>query len=607
MIITKIEVKGKEREPAVVKLQKGLNVISGASNTGKSYICQCIQFILGAEKPPKSIEESKGYTSLEVTFEQNDGALFVLKRELAINADITFIESEITKILKPNHKGKDNLSAVFLEKAGVGNKVLVTGVESLNHATLTLRIFEKLFLVDENKIITDDSPLGTGQNTEKTLEKSLLKTLLTGNDDSVVLGLKKDKESKQSLDTKIANLEDFLRKYFPEKQSDVDENKIQKLLSDIELIEASIERAESKLDSLLRVGNEGIEKRNKLASKSEALSRKLDEDNTVLERFHLLLSKYSSDRERLEANSEAVKYVDSHYVANCPTCGSELDDASDISLDLVITSNTSEIKKIDAKVEGLHSTINDIENHKNCIANELALITVELEELESRYDPNISKAIQELRSLIRALINNKEGLNVEYSAEIKRGEILQEIGTLQNKHDDITDKYEIPDFTSEVQGLMKEISDILVRWDFPNGHVITYDDDNRDIFIGGKPRGHLGKGYRAICLSAFAIGMMSYLSKAGRHPGFLVLDSPLTSYKQRDEVQVPFGEEDEQSFIENNLIYAFYRDLCDFYNDKQIIVLDNQEPSEDLIDNMKYIHFSGNEDVGRYGFFLPVK
>ena len=60
MIITKIEVKGEGKEPAIVKLTKGLNVISGASDTGKSYIFQCVQFILGAEKAPKSIDEAKG-------------------------------------------------------------------------------------------------------------------------------------------------------------------------------------------------------------------------------------------------------------------------------------------------------------------------------------------------------------------------------------------------------------------------------------------------------------------------------------------------------------------------------------------------------------------
>lgn len=601
MIITKIEVKGDEKKPAIVTLEKGLNVISGASDTGKSYICQCIQFILGAEKAPKSIDQAKGYSSLEVTFQESDGNYFVLKRELKNNNDITLVENDITKILKPNHKGKNNLSNYFLEKIGIGKKILVSGTQSLNHSTLTLRILEKLFLVDETRIITDHSPLGKGQNTEKTLEQSFLKTLLTGSDDSDILMLKKRKESKQSINIKIENLEDFMNRYFF--SDEMDEEILKKLSENIEATENSIEMAELELDSLLKTSSKDIERRNSLASSSAILNRKLDEDNTVLERFNLLLSKYSSDRERLEANSEAAKYIDSYYVANCPTCGCVLDDTSDISVELVLSSNSSEIRKIDIKVEGLYSTIQEIEEHKDLISNELVSMKGELQQLENSLDPNISKMIIENRKLIRSLTENKEKLSAEFNVKIKRGQILKEIGSLQVEHDEIADKYAIPDFTKEIKQLMQEISNILVRWDFPNGNIVSYDEKNRDISIGGKPRGHFGKGYRAICFSAFVIGMMNYLYEKNRHPGFLVLDSPLTTYKQRDEVSS--GEESEQTYIANNLIYAFYRDLCDFYNDKQIIVLDNQEPSEDMFGNMNYIHFSKNEDIGRYGFF-PV-
>ena len=571
MIITKIEVKGDEKKAAIVTLKKGLNVISGASDTGKSYIFQCVQFILGAEKVPKPINEAKGYSSLEVAFEESDGGSFILKRELKNNSDITLVENDVAKIIKAKHQGKGNLSSYFLGKIGIGDQVLVSGTESLNHYSLTLRILEKLFLVDEARIITDDSPLGKGQNTEKTLETSLLKTLLTGCDDSDVQMLRRRKQSKQSLHIKIDNLEDFMSRYFS--SDDVDENRIKKLSNKVYVIEKSIEIAESKLDTLLKTGNEGIERRNNLASRSEVLNRKLDEDSTVLERFHLLLSKYSSNIERLKASSEAAKYVDSHYVANCPTCGSVLDDKSEISVELVLSSNASEIKKINRKVEGLCSTIHEIKEHKDAISNELVALGEELHELGNSLDPNISKMITETRSVIKSLTEKKENLTADLNLEVKRGKILKEIESLQFEHDDIADKYEIPDFSNELQQLIQEISNVLIRWDFPNGKQVTYDKKNRDISIGGKSRGHFGKGYRAICFSAFVIGLMNYLCGKNRHPGFLVLDSPLTTYKERDEVSS--GEESEQAFITNNLIHAFYRDLCDFYNDKQIIVLDN--------------------------------
>ncbi len=170
------------------------------------------------------------------------------------------------------------------------------------------------------------------------------------------------------------------------------------------------------------------------------------------------------------------------------------------------------------------------------------------------------------------------------------------------EHDKITDIYEFPSFASELGEFTKEISTILGRWGFPNSKAVSFDKSTRDIVVGGKPRSHFGKGYRAICFSAFAVALMAYLKEKNRHPGFLILDSPLTTYKERDEV-APIEEEDEQTHMANNLIYGFYRDLCDFYKDSQIIVLDNQEPDRDLLKHMNYTHFSRNEHIGRYGFF----
>ena len=46
--------------PAYVEFQSGLNVICGASDTGKSFIVESIDFLLGAKKM-KDIPERTGY------------------------------------------------------------------------------------------------------------------------------------------------------------------------------------------------------------------------------------------------------------------------------------------------------------------------------------------------------------------------------------------------------------------------------------------------------------------------------------------------------------------------------------------------------------------
>ncbi len=131
MIIKKLEVKGAKKESASIELDTGLNVIAGASDTGKSYITKCFQFIFGTETPPKQIDEAKGYTHLEVTFETEDGGSFILSRELKERAEVvcTEIDKDNTvTVLKPNHKGKPNLSEFFLSKIDLNNKVLAKGL-----------------------------------------------------------------------------------------------------------------------------------------------------------------------------------------------------------------------------------------------------------------------------------------------------------------------------------------------------------------------------------------------------------------------------------------------------------------------------------------------
>lgn len=61
--IKELRITGTGMEDAAVVLEKGLNVINGPSNTGKSYIFKCIDYMFGADKL-KEIEESKGYENI---------------------------------------------------------------------------------------------------------------------------------------------------------------------------------------------------------------------------------------------------------------------------------------------------------------------------------------------------------------------------------------------------------------------------------------------------------------------------------------------------------------------------------------------------------------
>lgn len=158
--------------------------------------------------------------------------------------------------------------------------------------------------------------------------------------------------------------------------------------------------------------------------------------------------------------------------------------------------------------------------------------------------------------------------------------------------------YSVEEFDELQKALGVKIKEILGRCGFPDCKPVTFDIKTRDIVIGVSPRKNFGKGHRAVAFSAFVLGLMEVIKEAGRHPGFVVLDSPLTAYKEGDGE--PDAERDEVSL---DLVYAFYRDIADNYKDSQVIILENKEPDVGIIGLVDYQHFTRSRSHGRFGFF----
>ncbi len=87
------------------------------------------------------------------------------------------------------------------------------------------------------------------------------------------------------------------------------------------------------------------------------------------------------------------------------------------------------------------------------------------------------------------------------------------------------------------------------------------------------------------------------------HPRFVILDSPLTTFKQgrdkRDRLQEDVPTE---SILDAGIEASFWRSLTKVPPGLQIIVLDNKEPPEDLIEKISYEWFAGSVDGKRQGY-----
>lgn len=150
--------------------------------------------------------------------------------------------------------------------------------------------------------------------------------------------------------------------------------------------------------------------------------------------------------------------------------------------------------------------------------------------------------------------------------------------------------------SSSIDRFSTLILDMLKEWHFPNVQRVHFDQRLRDLVIDGKNRTSFGKGLRAITQSAFSIGLLQYCrQQMTPHPGFVILDSPLLSYKEPD------GDEDD--LRHTDLKARFYQYLEKIPIDQQVIIIENTDPPPEIQGMSQAIKFTGILGDGRAGLF----
>lgn len=599
--LRKILFRGPEKETAL-PFSSGINVVCGASDTGKSFLAESIDFMLGGSRL-REITELAHYTEIELDLVTSDGQNWRLQRAVSggnfelVNLDNPASESVV---LKQKHvQGKtDNLSGFLLEQIGLLSKEILKSSVKATTQGLSFRNLARLTLVQEDEIQQKGSPFWSGQFTTKTSELATIKLLLTGIDDSTVIAVG---DSGINNDVHISLIDELLADLAVEIE-DMGEDR-HELTSQLTIIENSIDSqreslatAQKQLDQLLQRRGVAFEERSKI-------QRRLDEISELLARFSLLHDHYTVDIDRLKSIQESgliFMYID---VIACPHCGADpdhqhLEKICDGDVDSIITSATAEMQKIERLLTELNSTVTDLQceadrldtDYKDYDAvyqhlNKTILETVAPEVNVYRYSytelvderADVQKSI-DLFSRHDRLVDRKAKLNSIPPAKEEKNEV--QIG--------------IPE--SVAHRLSLKISSILKAWHFPGGCHVSFDKDSSDFVIDGKPRGSRGKGLRAITHAAVSVALLEFCQENGlSHPGFLVLDSPLLAYYK------PEGE-DDAVLQHTDLKEKFYDYLVKHHNaDSQILIIENPHPPESMDGMITMTIFTSNTNAGRFG------
>ncbi|WP_294218021.1 AAA family ATPase [uncultured Chryseobacterium sp.] len=121
-IFKELRLTGENKKDAFVKFKYGLNVISGPSNTGKTFIFDCLDYMLGSSDKLKPIPEIKGYSNIFLEIESDD-QVYTIETEIKNNNIYKLYRSKVNKLntepeilkRKLESNSKVNLNSFFFK------------------------------------------------------------------------------------------------------------------------------------------------------------------------------------------------------------------------------------------------------------------------------------------------------------------------------------------------------------------------------------------------------------------------------------------------------------------------------------------------------------
>lgn len=581
----------------------GVNVVCGASDTGKSFLAESIDFMLGGSGL-RDIPERTPFGEVQFDLDVTSGEKWRFYRASSggnFKAQNLLVQDAKIDILRKDHgHGKtDNMSGFLLDKLGLLGKRILRSKNNGTTQSLSFRNLARLAIVQEGEIQQTGSPFWGGQYTLKTAELATIKLLLTGVDDSNVVETTRGGTDR----TKQIELIDELLADIREEIADVGEEQPD-LKDQIDRLDETIEQRRKTLNSVQAQLDSLLAQRRELVDIRTAIQDRLDEIADLLTRFSLLLEHYAVDIERLTAIQESGAMFAFVESVPCPLCGAspevqQHDAACDGDVEAIVQAASAEIQKIRLLRGELQGTVADLRSEAASQVQELSNKNEEYGNVNTQIQEAVAPTVSEERASFSELIEKR--------AEVQKGlDVYVRVAKLQERRISLEqDEGEKESSGAIVSGLPESVahdfslrvSKLLKAWDFPGDCLVHFDKESTDFVIDGKPRGSRGKGLRAITHAAVTIALLEYCQENDLpHPGFVVLDSPLLAYFK------PEGDEDQQ-LQGTNLKQCFYSYLVDHHStDSQVIIVENQHPPDSVLDGLRMTVFTGNPNEGRKGF-----
>ena len=575
----------------VVEFKNGLNIIFGPSNTGKTMILECINFMFGAKNNP--VDKAKKCKSISMIIVSNANNTIRLSRKP--NRNEVIVDSQTSEIKSGTYycgtSKKPRLSDLFLKLIDItGNPSIITN-KNYKMNSLTWRSFTHMFYLSEERIISKTSPLLTGRMVDSTKSLSAIEFLLTGENKS-----REEHESKEIREAKKEAVRDFINSQilhpFSLRKDEI-QNEINTLIHVDYLGE--LKKVSDTIESLEQSIIDGINENKRTTQKIQKLHETQAQNLCLLDNYEKLMTQYEADLKRLSFIIDGISNHNQAEQTECPFCNTRIE--------LPRTENENYINAAIAESIKIRCQIEDLKAAQTSLSAEIDAINAEIQQFEAKNQEIIRINETEYRPAISKLKEKLEEYKIFWKKENELS-FVTEIFQAQEKF--LEDKLNSTGFLTEEYSpkpslrnvffprFIEKIYHNLLNVGYANAKLsaVTIDENSIDIVINGKNKADNGKGFRAFFNSISALSFVEFLSSEAAYKlNFIILDSPILSLKEKED-------DDVSDSLKSGLFNLFVKNP---YN-LQIIIVENELPPQVDYKNANIVEFTKDKHRGRYGF-----
>jgi len=597
-----LTVSGENVKTSSIEFGEKLTIIAGPSNSGKSYIYKCIDFVFGARSDDKHkpLDLQEGYDTIELKISSEQGNLKFVRK---LSSDVTAVTSSMPKIqsgdylLKTNKTNNKTINELLLTLMNIPIDIKLPKNNKGVSASLTWRTLKQAFMLDEQDVDKPESIFHSPFN-----EPLFLASLIYLIKDDELSDYKRDSESETIRKAKKKAVIEYIQR-----QRQLLESKKTEL-QEVFKNEANQKSLTDQIEELNNQLNEINEKIDASNLKNKTLSRalfpiqnQLARNKATLIKYKELKSQYDTDINRLTFIVENELLTKNNKKSTlCPFCENKMESHD----------HTSYIQASQAELVKLINNLNELENTridlKDQIDDDEALVKDYEEQLNEVSSYLKKDLIPQRQKIISLLSNYRERIKIEGALE-------------QFRNLDISFEDDIREYEKEAKSQFKSFDGKKLLYDIISSDIVenarsilkeigysplksvVFDYSSFDIIVNDKMKNTHGKGYRSFFNSVMMLSLMKFITdNSGKNQGFYMFDSPLKGLTLSEEV------------IDNhNIREGYFKYLNNLSGNNQIIIMENTNnrelPEIRTNEDIKVYLFTQVVGKGRYGFLESVK